>query len=120
MKVIHIAKVKKRKLGPPLFTGEATSQTPVTDEEGADVSVNYIHFPKGVHNKFHTHSNDQILIVIEGEGMVVTKNKRMKVKKGDIVWAPAGEEHWHGATPGSKFSHISVTKAHTKLKQIEK
>lgn len=45
--------------------------------------------------------------------------KLINVKKGDVVWAPAGKEHWHGATPKSSFTHISVTKAHTKLTQVE-
>lgn len=117
MKIINIKDTKKQHLGPPLFTGRVTRQSPVTDNEGSDLSIDYVHFPKGVHNKFHKHSNDQVLIVIRGEGFVATKNKKVKVKKGDVVWARANEEHWHGAASNSNFSHISVTKAHTKLTQ---
>ncbi|OGK14459.1 hypothetical protein A3C98_04960 [Candidatus Roizmanbacteria bacterium RIFCSPHIGHO2_02_FULL_37_15] len=120
MKVINLKKVKKQKLGSPLFTGRVIRQSPVTDDEGSDLSIDYVHFPKGVHNKFHTHSNDQVLIVTKGEGMVATRNNKVKVQRGDIVWSPAGEEHWHGAVPGSSFTHISVTRAHTKLKQVGK
>jgi quercetin dioxygenase-like cupin family protein len=120
MKVANIKKTKKKFMGTPLFTGTVSSQTPVPDEDGVDISVNYIHFPKGVRNKFHKHSNDQILIVTEGKGTVATRNKKVKVKKGDVIWAPAGEVHWHGAVPGSKFTHISITKSGTKLTQIEK
>lgn len=54
------------------------------------------------------------------DSMKAINIKKVKVKKGDVVWAPAGEVHWHGAAPGSTFSHISVTKSHTKLTQIEK
>ncbi len=49
-----------------------------------------------------------------------TKKKKFKVKKGVVVWTPASEGHWHGAVPDSNFSHISVTRAHTKLTQVEK
>ncbi len=119
MKVVNIKKIKKQLLGAPLFTGKAFSQTPVPDKEGINISVNFIHFTKGIRNKFHKHSNDQVLIVTEGTGIVATRDKKVKVKKGDVIWTPAGEEHWHGAEPGSTFSHISVTKAHTKLTQIE-
>ena len=73
-----------------------------------------------VHNKLHRHSNDQVLIIIKGYGIIATKDQKAEVKEGDVVWAPAGEEHWHGATADSDFSHISVTLAHTKLEQIEK
>lgn len=120
MKAINIINVPIQILGAPLFTGEVTRQSPVTDNEGSQISVDYVHFPKGVRNKFHTHSNDQVLIVLKGHGIVATKDHVVKVKEGDIVWAPAGEEHWHGAAPNSHFSHISVTKAETKLTQVEK
>ncbi len=120
MKIISIKHTEKQHLHKPLFTGKVVRQSPVTDDEGSDLSIDYVHFPKGVHNKLHTHSNDQVLIVTEGQGIVATKKKKFKVKKGDVVWTPAGEAHWHGATGGSKFTHISVTKAHTKLTQIEK
>lgn len=120
MKVVKVKKVKKQRLGAPLFTGNVVRQSPVTDDEGSDLSIDYVHFPKGVHNKFHKHANDQVLIVTEGTGFVETKNKRVTLKKGDVVWTPAGEVHRHGASRGSKFTHISVTRAGTKLTQVEK
>lgn len=120
MKVINIKKVKKEKWMSPLFTGGVTKQTPVGERDGADLSIDYVHFPKGVRNKFHKHSNDQVLIVTEGKGMVETQKKTFKLKKGDIAWVKAGEEHRHGAIKGSKFSHISVTRVKTKLTQVEK
>lgn len=120
MKIINIKDTKKQHLGEPLFTGNVTRQSPVTDNEGSDVSIDYVHFPKGVRNKLHTHSNDQVLIVIKGKGIVATKEKEFTVKEGDVIWTPAGESHWHGASRESSFSHISVTRAHTKITQIEK
>lgn len=120
MKVINIKKVKQQKLFKPLFTGLVTRQSPVTDNKGSQLSIDYVHFPKGVRNKFHKHSNDQVLIISKGQGLVVTKKQKVKVKVGDVVWAPAGEKHWHGATADSDFTHISVTPAHTKLQQTEK
>ena len=120
MKVINIKKVKKQKLFKPLFTGQVVRQSPVTDNESSQLSIDYVHFPRGVRNKFHKHSNDQVLIVVKGIGTVVTKKQKVKVKVGDVVWVPAGEEHWHGATSESDFTHISVTRAHTKLTQTEK
>ena len=120
MKIINIKNTKKQYLDNPLFTGKVTRQSPVTDNEGSQLSIDYVYFPKDVRNKFHKHSNDQVLIITQGKGIVATRKKKHSVKKGDVVWAPAGEEHWHGATPNSAFTHISVTKAHTKLTQVEK
>jgi len=120
MKIINIKDTKKQHLGDPLFTGKVTRQSPITDNEGSDLSIDYVHFPKGVRNKLHKHSNDQVLIVTKGKGLVATKDQKEEVKEGDVIWTPAGEEHWHGASSDRDFSHISVTKAHTKLTQVEK
>ena len=120
MKVVNINKVPKQILNTPLFTGKVVRQSPVIDREGSQLSIDYVRFPKGVRNKFHQHSNDQVLIVTEGEGIVATKDKQIKVKKGDVIWSPANEVHWHGASKASKFTHISVTYGKTKLTQVEK
>ena len=90
MKIINIKKVSKQHLGEPLFTGKVIRQSPVTDNEGADLSIDYVSFPKGVRNKFHKHANDQVLIVVKGKGIVATKKETVKVQEGDVIWAPAG------------------------------
>lgn len=118
MKVKKLSDVEREEVNDPLFTGTIFRQTPFPDSE-SDLSVNYIHFEKGVHNKLHTHSNDQILIVTEGKGVVATESERVELEKGDIVHVPAGEPHWHGARPNEKFTHISITRSETKLEQLE-
>ena len=80
MKVVNIKNVSKQHLGEPLFTGKVIRQSPVTDDEGSDLSIDYVHFPNGVRNKFHKHANDQVLIIIRGRGIVATKKKKFKVK----------------------------------------
>ena len=82
MKIISIKNVKKQYLGKPLFTGKVSRQSPVKDDEGSDVSIDYVHFPKNVRNKFHKHSNDQVLIVLKGKGIVATKDQKVKLKEG--------------------------------------
>lgn len=120
MKIFHLKGVKKNKIGAPLFTDNIMRQSPLAGTVRSDVSVDYIHFPKGVRNKFHKHSNDQVLIVTKGSGIIATRNRKIRVKAGDIVSIPAGEVHWHGASTGSNFTHISVTKVGTDIKQVEK
>ena len=121
MKIINIKNVPKEEFADwSLFTGKIVRQSPLKDSEGSDLSVDYIHFAVGVYNKLHIHSNDQVLIVTKGEGIVATEKEKFRVKEGDIIWVPAGEKHYHGAAPGFEFTHISITKAHTKLTQLEK
>ena len=119
MKIVNLKDVQKEELDLPLFTGKIVRQSPVKDIEGSDLSIDYIHFKEGVRNKFHTHSNDQVLIVTHGHGIVATEEEEVEVKEGDIIYASSGEKHWHGAKPGFEFTHISITKAGTKLTQLE-
>jgi quercetin dioxygenase-like cupin family protein len=30
------------------------------------------------------------------------------MRKGDVIWIPAGVKHWHGATPTSSVTHIAI------------
>jgi quercetin dioxygenase-like cupin family protein len=60
---------------------------------------------------WHTHDSEQILYVTEGRGIVATKEKEYAVTPGSIVYIPAGEIHWHGATDESSMSHLNIQKA---------
>ena len=31
-----------------------------------------------------------------------------EIRKGDVIWIPAGVKHWHGATPNTAMTHIAV------------
>jgi quercetin dioxygenase-like cupin family protein len=120
MNVIRPADVPEREVSfnAALFTGPARSQTMVDGKE-AQFSVAYIHFPEGVRNKFHTHSNDQVLIVTAGSGMVATEDQEQALAVGDVAFIPAGEVHRHGAVPGSTMTHVSILPAGTKTEQVE-
>jgi 4-carboxymuconolactone decarboxylase len=31
-----------------------------------------------------------------------------EIRAGDVVWIPAGQKHWHGASPTAGMSHIAI------------
>ena len=33
----------------------------------------------------------------------------VELRPGEVVYAPDGEEHWHGATPDHYMTHLSIT-----------
>jgi quercetin dioxygenase-like cupin family protein len=48
------------------------------------------------------------LIVTDGVGWVQQWGGAVQViRKGDVVWIPAGVKHWHGATPATTMTHIA-------------
>jgi quercetin dioxygenase-like cupin family protein len=119
MKVIRVAKVAKEPQESKLFTGPVTLQTIIGTDLSKKFSINQVNFGKGIRNKFHSHSIEQILIVTEGEGIVATEKEEITVRPGDIIFITAGEKHWHGAAKGKTFSHIYVTSPDQKMTQLE-
>ena len=118
MKVVKTSQVVKNPFEHPLFTGpDVTLQVLLPDSREFDVNV--VNFGKGVRNKFHAHDGEQVLIVTAGKGMIATETEKRVITTGDVVLIPAGEKHWHGATEGSEFSHIYVTRRGGKVAQLE-
>ena len=90
------------------FTGTAwTTRLAASDE----IAVNAVRvvFEPGSRNHWHTHPGGQILIATEGKGYVQKKGEPIQLLlPGDTVTILAGEEHWHGASPDSVFTHIAI------------
>lgn len=65
--------------------------------------------PSGVLTHWHSHPRGQLLHVLSGVGLVQRDGgKPVEVRAGDSIWFAPGERHWHGATPDSPFSYLSV------------
>lgn len=63
----------------------------------------------GVITNWHTHPRGQFLYVLSGVGFAQRDGSSMvELHAGDCVWFAPDERHWHGASPTSTFSYISV------------
>ncbi len=72
-------------------------------------SLANVTFEPGARTNWHKHSGGQILLVIGGEGRYQERGGKIRVlHKGDVVRIAPDIEHWHGASPNSWFTHISV------------
>jgi quercetin dioxygenase-like cupin family protein len=119
MKVIKVAEVAKEPWVDRLFTGPVTLQSIIGKDLSKNFFIQQVNFSKGVRNKFHSHSIEQVLIVTEGEGIVATDEEEITVRPGDVIFIAAGEKHWHGAAKDTTFSHIYVMSPDQKITQIE-
>ena len=118
MRVVKISEVRKESFDNPIFTGpEVTRQ--VLLPESKEFGVQMINFGQGIRNKFHTHDSEQILIVTSGKGIIATEDEMKEITAGDVVFIPAHQKHWHGATEDSEFSHIFVTRLESRITQLE-
>lgn len=95
---------------PEHFTGNVTFGAHYSPQDAQDLSVLGVHFSPGARTDWHSHPGGQVIYVTEGAGYVVTDDgQRAAITAGDVVHAPAGELHWHGARANSHMVHLSLT-----------
>lgn len=66
-------------------------------------------FEPGSRTAWHSHPLGQTLIVTSGVGRVQRWGDPVDaIRPGDLVWIPAGQKHWHGASQTGSMSHIAI------------
>ena len=92
----------------PTFTGRVWADPVLPGTDG--VAITSIFFEPSAHTFWHYHEAGQILHVVAGIGLVRAEGGEAEViRAGDVVWTPPGERHWHGATPRSFVTHLSIS-----------
>jgi quercetin dioxygenase-like cupin family protein len=109
---MRIVRIDRQAAKPPAhpewFPGTVFMQTMNDPETPVGTELLGVWFEPGSRTKPHVHPVDQVLQVVEGEGVVDVEGKRTRIKTGDWVVVPAGVWHWHGATPDTAMCHISI------------
>lgn len=91
------------------FTGTAWVNPLVPPNDQTDCVVSDVTFEPGARNNWHTHPNGQILVVTAGTGYYQEKGKPIQLlHPGDAVNIAPDVEHWHGAAPDSRFTHLAI------------
>ncbi|MCD7722709.1 MAG: carboxymuconolactone decarboxylase family protein [Clostridiales bacterium] len=91
------------------FTGQSYL-SPVSVQQ---VGVFNVTFEPNCRNNWHIHTADkgggQILICVAGRGYYCESGaKPVLMTPGSVVNIKPGVKHWHGAAPGSWFSHLAI------------
>jgi len=91
------------------FTGNVLMEPLHQAPAPARVGITNVTFEPGARTAWHSHPLGQTLIVTAGSGLVQSWGKSIeKIQPGDVVWSQPGEKHWHGATPTTAMTHISI------------
>jgi quercetin dioxygenase-like cupin family protein len=94
--------------GPEHFSGTVWNCR--LSEAETEMTMIAVQFAPGSRSDWHSHPAGQLLYVVSGAGLVQTDDgSTREISPGDVVVAPAGERHWHGARPDSPMMHLSVT-----------
>jgi quercetin dioxygenase-like cupin family protein len=90
------------------FTGVVYADPimPTTDT----ITIANVFFSPGARTYWHTHQQGQILQVSSGRGWIcVAGGEPQAIRAGDVVWIPANERHWHGASADSYMVHMATS-----------
>ncbi|AKD58476.1 cupin [Spirosoma radiotolerans] len=91
------------------FTGTVWVTSLIPNDSIFTTISGSVAFEKGARSHWHSHPAGQILIVTDGIGYHQIKGEpRQVIRKGDVVKCPPGLVHWHGASPGSKMTHLYI------------
>ena len=91
-----------------MFTGDVWLNVIARGESESRVRVNMVRFSPGARTAWHSHSVGQTLHVVDGIGLVVSREKVIVMRPGDTVHTPPGEQHWHGARPDQFMTHLAI------------
>jgi quercetin dioxygenase-like cupin family protein len=82
----------------------------VGKDKNNNFSAGNVSFEVNARTNWHTHPKEQVLLIIDGEGLYQEKGKPAKqIRKGDVINIPENIEHWHGASSTSQMTHIAIT-----------
>jgi quercetin dioxygenase-like cupin family protein len=100
---------KGEKASADYFVGNVWIKNLIPADETFHMVIGNVVFEPGARNNWHTHPGGQILIATDGTGYYQQRGSPVQiVRKGDVIIISPGIEHWHGASPNSKFTHIAV------------
>ena len=96
------------------FSGEVWIDAIAQGHGPTPLSIGLVRFTPGARTAWHTHEIGQTLYATEGEGRVQTRGEAVTTTRaGEVVFIPANEWHWHGASPGNFMTHLAVTEGNT-------
>jgi quercetin dioxygenase-like cupin family protein len=91
------------------FTGSVIVDPLFRAEDPARLDVVSVTFEPNARSPWHTHPIGQLLVVTAGCGLTQVEGSPVeKICPGDVIWTPPGVKHWHGATPTTAMTHISI------------
>jgi 4-carboxymuconolactone decarboxylase len=92
------------------FTGRVSVEMLFEALDASHASGGSVTFEPGARTAWHSHPGGQILIITAGTGRVQRwGNPIEEIRAGDVVRIPAGQKHWHGATPRASMTHLAIT-----------
>jgi len=109
IRIARSASLQSNKGSAQYFTGSVQVQQLFPIHDPSRTSGGEVTFEPGARSAWHTHPLGQFLIVTEGTGWIQQWGGPIEeIRKGDVIWIPAGVKHWHGANPTTTMTHLAI------------
>ena len=109
MKIIRAGSTPSAPRPEDYFTGTVRIDPMLHADAPDRTSGAHVTFEPGAGTAWHTHPAGQTIIITFGRGWVQCEGGPIEeVTAGDVVFFPADEKHWHGASPNTAMSHIAI------------
>ena len=92
------------------FTGSVQVEMLFEAVDPSHASGGTVTFEPGARTAWHSHPRGQVLVITAGTGRVQRWGDPIEeVRAGDVVRIPAGQKHWHGASPQASMTHLAIS-----------
>ncbi len=109
MKSIDGARLPRNSADENTFVLPAFVQTLLGRDQDLPLRIYRVAFGGGSRMNWHRHDDIQLLYGLAGTCIVVNRDgTETLLHPGDLVVVDPGEEHWHGAAPGSEGEHLAI------------
>ncbi|MGL4610576.1 MAG: cupin domain-containing protein [Trueperaceae bacterium] len=90
------------------FTGTVNRAEVATSKDNS-VRMYQVRFQPKARTNWHTHTGDQVLIVLEGQCLVKREgHPPVILSEGEAISLPGNERHWHGAVADRVGCHLAL------------
>ncbi|MFB7844999.1 cupin domain-containing protein [Microbacterium sp. NPDC056052] len=92
------------------FSGEVRVDAIAGGDQPPMVIGGIVRFAAGAHTAWHVHARGQTLHILDGIAIVHSRDgETIIARPGETVHTPAGQWHWHGATPDEPMTHLALS-----------
>lgn len=91
------------------MTGDVSYKKQTSDIHPKNTIIKDVAFEPGARSNWHINSSLQLFIATDGIGYYQERGQKIRtIHKGQVLTVLPGVEHWYGATPNSRYSHITI------------
>lgn len=101
------------------YLGEAWLNPIIRSDQSISYNLTKATFKANSTLNWHKHTDQQVLIVVSGQGYYQEKGKKpIVIKEGDILRCPANTQHWHSSSKEQEVTYLAIYNGETEWTDV--